>query len=87
MAIRKETVNPIPAIVPLPATDAQPTAGCTRPCVIRAIAHEAETTATGLPTTYPSTMPSVIGEVSARRRKSPSTTTPAFARANSGTIT
>ncbi len=87
VAIRNETVNPMPAIVPLPATEAQPTAGCTRPCVIRAIAQDAETTATGLPTTYPRTMPSVIGEVTARRRNSSSTTTPALASANSGTIT
>ena len=41
----------MPAIVPLPATDAQPTAGWSRPCVSRAIAHDADTTATGLPTT------------------------------------
>ena len=87
VAIRNETVNPIPAIVPLPATDAHPTAGCTRPCVSRAIAQDADTTATGLPTTYPRTMPSVIGEVTARRRKSPSITMPALASANSGTIT
>ena len=77
----------MPAIVPLAVTAAQPTAGRTRPCVIRAITHEAEITATGLPTTYPSTIPRVIGELIALLRKGPSIVMPAFAKAKSGTIT
>ena len=86
-AIRNETVKPMPAMVPLPATAAHPTAGCTRPCVIREIAHDAEITASGLPTAYPSTMPRVIGELMALPTKEPSISIPAFANANSGTTT
>ena len=41
----------------------------------------------GLPTTYATTMPMVIGEVTASSMSPPLTWIPAFASANSGTIT
>ncbi len=51
MAISRATVKPIPEMVPLPITAAQPTGGRTRPRVSRVTAHDVSTTATGLPTT------------------------------------
>ena len=41
----------------------------------------------GLPSTYPATIPSVIGEPTASASRSPSTWMPAFESANSGAIT
>ena len=46
-----ETVKPIPAIVPAPATDAQPTGGRRRPWLRRVASQVAPTIPTGLPTT------------------------------------
>ena len=42
-AISSETVNPMPAIVPPPATAAQPTGGRSRPRLSRASSHGAPT--------------------------------------------
>jgi hypothetical protein len=50
VAISSETVNPIPAMVPLPATAAQPTDGRIRPRVSRSSTRDTPMTATGLPT-------------------------------------
>jgi hypothetical protein len=44
-------VNPIPAIVPPPATAAQPTGGRTRPRLTRVTSNEQPRMPTGLPTT------------------------------------
>ncbi len=46
-----ETVKPIPAIVPPPATAAQPTGGRSRPPLSRVTSQDAPTIPTGLPTT------------------------------------
>jgi hypothetical protein len=80
-------VKPIPAIVPPPATAAQPTGGRSRPPVNRVSSHELPRMPTGLPTTEPKKIPSVIGEVIARPRKALPTAMPAFASAKTGTIT
>ena len=45
------TVKPMPAIVPLPSTAAQPTGGRIRPRMSRVTAHAVATTPSGLPTT------------------------------------
>jgi hypothetical protein len=50
-AIRSATVKPMPAIVPPPATAAQPTGGCRRPRLSRVSSHELPRMPTGLPTT------------------------------------
>ena len=44
-------MNPIPAIVPPPATAAQPTGGRSRPRLTRVTIQALPTTPTGLPTT------------------------------------
>ncbi len=80
-------MKPIPAIVPPPATAAQPTGGRSRRRLSRVSSHELPRIPTGFPTTYPKKIPSVIGDETAWPRKAPSTTMPAFASANSGTIT
>jgi hypothetical protein len=46
-----ETVKPIPAIVPAPATDAQPTGGRRRPRLILVASQLAPTIPIGLPST------------------------------------
>src|SRR5438094_759727 len=51
VATRSETVKPIPAIVPPPATAAQPTGGCSRPRLSRVASHVHPRMPTGLPTT------------------------------------
>jgi hypothetical protein len=50
-AMSSETVRPIPAIVPAPATDAQPTGGRSRPPLTRAASHVEPAIPIGLPTT------------------------------------
>ncbi len=50
-AMRSETVKPIPAIVPPPATDAQPTGGRRRPRLARVASHAEPAIPTGLPST------------------------------------
>ena len=86
-AISRATVKPTPASVPLPSTAAQPTGGRNRPPLSRVTTAEVATIATGLPRTYPASTPSVIGAVNAARRNDPRSSMPAFASANSGTIT
>ncbi len=87
VAISNETVKPMPAIVPLPTTagpaDLRPEPPAGEP---GRAARTPPITATGLPTTYPTRMPSVIGEVYAWPRKSRSIGMPALARPNNGTI-
>ena len=51
VATSSATVKPIPAIVPPPATAAQPTGGCMRPRLSRVTSQEPPTIPTGLPTT------------------------------------
>ena len=87
VAIRIETVKPMPAIAPPPATAAQPTGGRSRPRLIRVTSQALPTTPIGLPATYPTRIPSVIGDVNAWRRNPAESGMPAFASANSGTIT
>ena len=50
-AIRRATVKPMPAIVPLASTAALPMGGRIRPRLSRVTAQELPTTAMGLPTT------------------------------------
>jgi len=50
-AMRSETVKPIPAIVPPPATDAHPTGGRSRPLLMWVASQVEATIPTGLPTT------------------------------------
>ena len=50
-AIRSETVSPIPAIVPAPATEAQPTGARSRSPLSRSASQVEPTIPTGLPTT------------------------------------
>jgi len=56
------------------------------PELARSSSQDTPVTATGLPTTYPIRMPSVMGAVYARPRKSRSIGMPALARPNNGTI-
>ena len=51
VATRSETVKPMPAIVPPPATATQPTGGCSRLRLSRVTSHEQPRIPTGLPTT------------------------------------
>ena len=51
VAIRIETVKPIPAIAAPPRTDAQPTGGRIRPRLTRVTSHVEPAIPTGLPTT------------------------------------
>ena len=51
VAIRIETVKPIPAIVPPPATAAQPTGGRSRPLLRNVTSHAVPAIPTGFPTT------------------------------------
>ena len=87
VAIRIDTVNPMPAIVPPPTTAAHPTGGRSRPRLTTVTSHAVPATPIGLPTTYPIRMPSVMVDVNARERKARLISMPAFASANSGTIT
>ena len=50
-AMRRETVNPIPAIVPAPSTAAQPTGGRSRPPVNLVTSAAMPVTPIGLPAT------------------------------------
>ncbi len=86
-AISSETVKPIPAIRPPPATATQPTGGRSRPWLSFVTSSDAPVMPMGFPTTYATMIPSVIGDVYACERKLASIGIPAFARANSGTIT
>ena len=47
----RETVKPMPAMVPPPTTEAQPTSGRTRPRLRNETSHAAPITPIGLPTT------------------------------------
>ena len=87
VAISSDTVNPVPAMVPLPTSAAHPRGERIRPALSRVTSQVPVTIPTGLPTTYPSTMPHVTGDCAARSRNAPSMTKPAFASAKSGTIT
>ena len=49
--MRIETVKPIPAIVPAPSTDAQPTGGRRRPWLSLVASQVAPTIPIGLPST------------------------------------
>lgn len=51
LAISSDTVKPIPAIVPPPATAAQPTGGRIRPPLVRLTSAVAPTMPAGLPAT------------------------------------
>ena len=51
VAIRMDTANPIPAIVPTPVTVAQPTGGRSRPRLSRVSSHDAPVMPSGLPAT------------------------------------
>ncbi len=62
-AISRDTVKPIPATVPVPATAPQPTDGRTRPWLTLLTSHAHPTVPSGLPTRYPTMMPSVTGAV------------------------
>src|ERR687897_162645 len=53
VATSSETVKPIPAIVPPPATAAQPTGGRSRSPLSRVTSHDAPRMPSGLPATYP----------------------------------
>ena len=83
----RDTVNPMPAIVPAPRIDAQPAGGRSRPLLTLVTRYETPAMPSGLPATYPATMPRVTGEVKARARNGPLIWTPALASANSGTMT
>ena len=87
VAIRIDTVNPMPAIAPPPTTAAHPTGGRSRPRLQTVTSHAVPAMPIGLPTTYPIRMPSVMVDVNALERKSRLISIPAFASANSGTIT
>ena len=56
-------MKPIPATVPVPATAPQPTDGRTRPWLSLLTSHAHPAVPSGLPTRYPTMMPSVTGEV------------------------
>jgi hypothetical protein len=51
VATSSETVKPIPAIVPPPATAAQPTGGRARPPLTLVYSHDVPRMPSGLPTT------------------------------------
>ena len=80
-----EIVKPIPAtVVPSHRTGQLIMGGI---LVTREASDIAVIMPTGLPTTYPIAIPSVIGDVTAFARTSSLTCTPAFASAKSGTMT
>ena len=56
-------MKPIPAIAPPPIVAAQPTGGRRRPRLSFVTSQETPAIPTGLPSTYPTRIPSVIGEV------------------------
>jgi len=62
------------------ATAAQPTGGRRRRLLTRFTSHVVAVTPRGLPTTYPTRMPSVIRDVNAWRRKVAETGMPALAQ-------
>ena len=80
-------MNPIPATVPPAISEGQPTSGRGPRSAGRVAIHEAATIPTGLPTTYPTRMPSVIGEPNASPSSPPVTWIPALASAKTGTTT
>ncbi len=51
VAISSDTVKPMPAMAPAPATEAQPTGGRTRPPLRRVTSHAAPRMPAGLPAT------------------------------------
>ena len=63
LAIRSETVKPMPAMNPPPATAAQPTGGRSRPRLSFVTSSAAPVTPIGFPSTYAAMIPSVTGEV------------------------
>ena len=85
--ISSDTVKPIPAMAPPPARAAHPIGGRTRPRLTLFTSQDEPVTPTGFPSTYAVRIPRVIGDVNARPRKPASSAMPAFASANSGTIT
>ncbi len=77
----------MPAHAPA-TTSTGPLSGERGPCRAgRDAIHEPENTPIGLPTTYPSRIPHVIGEETASLSNAPVRWIPALASANSGTIT
>ncbi len=87
LAMSSDTVKPIPATAPPPASAAQPTGRRNLPPLRRVARNDAPRMPAGLPATYATRIPIVTGEVNARPRKGPSIGMPAFPSANSGTIT
>ena len=87
VAIRSETVKPMPAIAPPPSTDAQPTGGRIRPrlslVTSRGRAGDAHRLADQVGDDDPERDRRAVGA----DRKPPLITMPALASANSGTIT
>ena len=86
LEMSSETVKPMPATAPMPASPGQLTGRRWPPKTRRVASHEAPAIPAGLPTTYPTTMPSVTGERSASPRSPPLKVIPALERAKSGTI-
>ena len=79
-------MKPIPAAAAPPNRFGQPTGGRSPPILGRVANQDAARIPRGLPTTYATMIPSVIGEVGARLRMSPLMCVPALASAKSGTI-
>src|SRR5918996_2421567 len=86
-AMKRESVNPIPASAAAANANGSSTVGGKRPSRGCAATRVVSPTPRNLPTTSPRKTPSVSGEVTARERSSRSIATPAFARAKSGTMT
>ena len=82
-----DTVNPMPAQAPAVSSTGS-LIGERGPCSAgRDAIHDPANTPIGLPTTYASRIPHVIGEVTAWLRRLEVMWIPALASANSGTIT
>ncbi len=86
-AMNSDTVKPIPATVEAPTSCGKGTVSGSPPRRGRVASQETPLMPINLPTTSPATTPMVIGEPIAERSRSPRSTTPTLASANSGTIT
>jgi hypothetical protein len=85
--MKRETVKPMPATVATPISDVHGTVSGKCPSPRRVASQLAPVMPTSLPTTRPQTIPIVMGDETARPSTPPPRSTPAFASANSGTIT
>ncbi|KWV73887.1 hypothetical protein PFLmoz3_06155 [Pseudomonas fluorescens] len=84
--ISSDTVKPIPDSAAPPNTLPTPTPSGSRPRPRRTATSVMSPMPTSLPSTSPAMTPHVTGEPKASASSPPRTSTPAFAKANTGTI-